>query len=115
MWVIETELDKILQMKAMDPSCINLDSYATRHMTPYFVLENQEDYNVPIIVGNNETLHSTHRGSLRINKVVFNDVLFVPGLMQTLISEPQLEMKGCRIVSEHGVRTVYKGDRIVLK
>ena len=35
--------------------------------------------------------------------------------MQTLISEPQLEMKGCRIVSEHGVRTVYKGDRIVLK
>ena len=50
----------------MDPSRINLDSYATRHMTPYFILENQEDYNVPIIVGNNETLHSTHIGSLRI-------------------------------------------------
>ena len=71
--VIETELDKILQMKAMDPSRINLDSYATRHMTPYFVLENQEVYNVPIIVGNNQTLHSPHRGSLSINKVVFTD------------------------------------------
>ena len=25
--------------------------------------------------------------------LVFRDVLFVPGLLQTLISEPQLEMK----------------------
>ena len=69
--VIETELDRILQMKAMDPSHINLDSYATRHMTPYFILEDQEEYKVPLIVGNNETLHSTHRGILHINKFVF--------------------------------------------
>ena len=32
------------------------------------------------------------------------------GLLQTLSSEPQLEMKGCRIVSEHGIRTVSRNE-----
>ena len=63
------------------------------------------------MVGNKDTLKSTHKGNLRFNNLVFTDVLFVPGLLQTLISEPQLEKKGCRIVSEKGVRTISKGGR----
>ena len=35
----------------------------------------------------------------------------MPGLLQTLISEPQLEKKGCRIVSEDGIRMVLRGDK----
>ena len=61
---------------------------------------------VNIMVGNKEMLKSTHSGTLRLGNIVFNDVLFVPGLLQTLISEPQMELKGCKIVSENGIRTV---------
>ena len=43
---------------------------------------------------------------MRLGNIAFSDVLFVPGLLQQLISEPQLEKRGCKIVSEHGVRTV---------
>jgi len=86
----------------------NLDSYCTRHMPPCFSLENAEAYEVNIMVGNKETLKSTHKGVMRLGNIAFQDVLFVPGLLQTLISEPQLEKRGCKIVSEHGIRTVYK-------
>ena len=55
---------------------------------------------VNIMVGNKELLKSTHSGSLRLGNIVFVNVFFVPGLLQTLISEPQMELKGCRIVSE---------------
>ena len=51
------------------------------------------------MVGNKEKLRSTHKGTMRLGNIAFTDVLFVPGLLQTLISEPQLEQKGCRIVS----------------
>ena len=90
---------------------INLDSYCTRHMTPCFSLESPEHYVVDIMVGNKEVLQSTHKGLLRLGNITFSDVLFVPGLLQTLISEPQLEKKGCRIVSEGGIRTVSKGGK----
>ena len=63
------------------------------------------------MVGNKKTLQSTHKGIMRLGNIAFNDVLFVPGLLQTLISEPQLEKRGCKIVSEHGIRTVSRnGD-----
>ena len=70
---------------------INLDSSCTRHMTPCFSLEDAERYEVDIMVGNKEILSSTHKGKMRLSNIAFQDVLFVPGLLQTLISEPQLE------------------------
>ena len=85
---------------------INLDSYCTRHMTPCFSLEDSVQYEVDIMVGNKEILRSTHKGTMRLGNIAFRDVLFVPGLLQTLISEAQLEKRGCKIVSEHGIRTV---------
>ena len=66
---------------------------------------------VNIMVGNKEILQSTHKGSLRLGHIVFQDVLFVPGLLQTLISEPQLELRGCKIVSERGVRTISRNGK----
>ena len=41
-----------------------------------------------------------------LGNIAFHYVLFVLGLLQTLISEPQLEKLGCKIVSEHGIRIV---------
>ena len=46
-----------------------------------------------------------------LENIAFSDVLFVPGLLQTLISEPQLEKQGCKLVSENGIRTVSKGGK----
>ena len=65
---------------------INLDSYCTRHMTPCFLLEQQQPCVVDIMVGNKEKLTSTHKGNMRLGNIVFSDVLFVPGLLQTLLS-----------------------------
>ena len=90
---------------------INLDSYCTRHMTPCYELEKQEPCVVDIMVGNKEKLKSTHKGILRLGNIVFTDVLYVPGLLQTLISQPQLELKGCKIVSEGGVRTISRNGQ----
>ena len=90
---------------------INLDSYCTRHMTPCYELRNPKPCVVNIMVGNKEMLKSTHLGSLQLGNIIFNDVLFVPGLLQTLISEPQMELKGCKIVSENGIRTVSRNGR----
>ena len=45
-----------------------------------------------------------------VNKVCY-EVLFVPGLLQTLISEPQLELKGCKIVSERDIRTISRNGK----
>ena len=98
--------EKVLAARQHSVYDINLDSYCTRHMTPCFTLENSEPYEVDLMVGNKETLRSTHKGVMRLGNIAFNDVLFVPGLLQTLISEPQLEKRGCKIVSEHGIRTV---------
>ena len=69
-------------------------------MTPCYELEKQEPCVVDIMVGNKEKPQSTHKGILHLGNIVFTDVLYVPGLLQTLISEPQLELKGCKIVSE---------------
>ena len=60
------------------------------------LIRNAEPCEVIIMVGNKDTLKSTHKGNLRFNNLVFMDVHFVPGLLQTLISEPQLEKKGCK-------------------
>ena len=90
---------------------INLDSYCTRHMTPCYELQNPKPCVVNIMVGNKEVLKSTHSGTLRLGNIIFNDVLFVPGLLQTLISEPQMELKGCKIVSENGIRTVSRNGK----
>ena len=60
------------------------------------------------MVGNKEMLKSTHSGSLRLGN------LFVPGLLQMLISEPQMELKGCKIVSENGIRTVSRNGKYLL-
>ena len=78
-------------------------------MTPCFSLEQAQPFQVDVMVGNKEVLKSTHKGMLWLGTISFYDVLFVPGLLQTLISEPQFEKKGCRIVSEHGIYTVSKG------
>ena len=64
-----------------------------------------------IMVGNKEKLCSTHKGIIRLENIAFSDMLFAPGLLQTLISEPQLEKKGCKIVSEHGIHMVSKGGK----
>ena len=90
---------------------INLDSYCTRHMTPCYELQNPKPCVVNIMVGNKEMLKSTHSGTLRLGNIVFNDVLFVPGL--TLISDPRMELnyKGCKIVSENGIRTVSRNGQ----
>ena len=89
--------ERVLAARQHSVYDINLDSYCTRHMTACFTLENPEPYEVDIMVGNKETLRSTHKGVMRLGN---------PGLLQTLISEPQLEKRGCKIVSEHGIRTV---------
>ena len=57
------------------------------------------------MVGNKQILYSMHIGNLRLGNIVFRSTLFVPGLMQTLLSEAQLERKGVKIVSEHGTRS----------
>ena len=82
-------------------------------MTPCHELQNQEPYVVNIMVENKGLFQSTRKGSLRLGNIVFDDVLFVPGLklLQTLISEPQLEMKGCKIVSEPGVQTISRDGK----
>ena len=109
--ILEPNEDKALVAAASPNFNINLDSYCTRHMTPCYELHNQEPCVVNIMVGNKELLQSTHKGSLRLGNIIFEDVLFVPGLLQTLISEPQLEIKGCKIVSEHGIRTISRNGK----
>ena len=108
MRVLDEPGESVLAARQHSIYDINLDSYCTRHMTPCFSLENAEAYEVNIVVGNKETLQSTHKGVMRLGNIAFQDVLFVPGLLQTLISEAQLEKRGCKIVSEHGIRTVSK-------
>ena len=99
MRVLDEPGESVLAARQHSVYDINLDSYCTRHMTPCFSLENAEAYEVNIMVGNKETLRSTHKGVMRLGNIAFQDVLFVPGLLQTLISEPQLEKRGCKIVS----------------
>ena len=94
-------------MGTIDPSQVNADSYCTRHMTPFYPLENKLPFRTPIMVGNKQILYSTHIGNLRLGNIVFKSALFVPGLMQTLLSEAQLERKGVKIVSENGIRSFY--------
>ena len=62
-------------------------------------------------MGNKEKLSFTHKGNMRLGNIVFSDILFVPGLLHTLLSEPQLELKGCKIVSEGGIRTISRGGK----
>ena len=83
-------------------------------MTPCFSLEDAERYEVDIMVGNKEILRSTYKGFMRLGSIAFNDVLFVPGLLQTLISKPQLEKRGCRILSEHGIVDCFCGRALFL-
>ena len=109
--VLNEHEDKALVATYESNLKINLDSYCTRHMTPCYELQDQEPCVVNIMVGNKEILQSTHKGSLRLGHIVFQDVLFVPGLLQTLISEPQLELRGCKIVSERGVRTISRNGK----
>ena len=76
-------------------------------MMPCYALENAEPWEVTTMVGNKDTLKSTHKGNLIFNNLVFTDVLFVTGLLQTLISklQVQLEKQGCKIVSKNGYET----------
>ena len=83
---------------------IKLNSYCTRHLAPCYELHHVKPCVVNIMVGNKEMLQSTHSGSLRLGNIVINDrikycfyiiqtyifedVLFVPGLLLTLISSP---------------------------
>ena len=85
---------------------INLDSSCMRNMVQCFAFEHAERCEVNIMVGNKETLRSTHKGIMRLGNIAFHDVLFVPSLLQLLISEPQFEKRGCKIMSENGIRTV---------
>ena len=88
MRVLDEPGESVLTARQHSIYDINLDSYCTRHMTPCFSLENAESYEVNIMVGNKGTLRSTHRGVMRLGNIAFNDVLFVPGLLQMLSSEP---------------------------
>ena len=90
---------------------INLDSYYTRHLTSYFSIELAQPFQIDVMAGNKEVLQCTHTGFYDWWNIVFSDMycMFVPGLLKMLISEPQLEKNGCRIVSEHGAWTVSKG------
>ena len=63
------------------------------------------------MVGNKEKLRSTHRGIVRLGNIAFSGVLFVPDLLQSLISGPQNEKKGWKIVSEHEICKVSKGGK----
>ena len=103
--------DRAMATGAISKFDINLDNYCTWHMTPCFLLEKPVPCIVDIVVENKERLQSMHKGNMRLGNLVFTDVLFVPGLLQTLISEPQLELKGCKIVSEKGVRTISRNGK----
>ena len=107
--------DRAMATGALSKFDINLDSYCTRHMTPCFLLEKPVPCVVDIVVGNKERLQSTHKGNMCLGNRVFTDVLFVPGLLQTLISEPQMELKGCKIVSGRGVRTISRNGKYLFR
>ena len=49
---------------------INLDSYCMRHMTPCFLLGQQQPCVVDIMVGNKEKLTSTHKGNMRLGNII---------------------------------------------
>ena len=91
---VVNDSDKARAAGSISKFDINLDSYCTRHMNPYFLLEQPKPCVVDIVVGNKEKLQSTHKGNMRLGNLVFTDVVFAPGLLQMLITEPQLELKG---------------------
>ena len=86
---------------------INLDSYCTRHMTPCFSLENAESYEVNIIVGNKETLRSTHRGVMRQATLLLMMYFLCLACCRHLSENHNWKNVAARkYISEHGIRTV---------
>ena len=51
-------------------------------------MEDKVTFVVEIKVGNKGKLFSTNKKNLRLGNIMFSDELFVPGQLQTLISEP---------------------------
>jgi hypothetical protein len=64
----------------------------------------------PVRFGNKSTLDATEIGRLKFNRFELSNVLKIEGLARNLISEGQLDAKGCVITTKGGTKTVYGPD-----
>jgi hypothetical protein len=86
-----------------------MDSGATEHMVGTGVLLcDTTSYRTPVKLGNKQTLMTSEKGTLKFGNFNLTGVLKIEGLSRNLISEGQLDSKGCKI--EHGRKTIYGPD-----
>ena len=88
-----------------------VDSGATEHMVGTgVVLHDAEQYRTPVRFGNQQTLMTSEVGTLKFGEFNLTNVLKIEGLSRNLISEGQLDSKGCKIETGRGRKTVYSPD-----
>ena len=94
---------------AKEAHTIHLDSCCTRQMTGFYNLA-QSTSCVRKVMGalKGKPAYSTEMGVLRLGDLSFSGALRVPGLLFTLISEPQLDQEGYEMRAANGKRSFYK-------
>ena len=98
---------------ARDEHSIHLDSCCTRHMTGFYDLTDAVQCSRRVLgaLRGGKPAYSTEMGTLALGGLRFSNALHVPGLLYTLISEPQLDREGYEMRSSGGKRCFYKdGD-----
>ena len=107
----DTDLD-VSEFVAMSKEAhtIHLDSCCTRHMTGFYNLS-QPTACVRKVMGalkGGKASYLTEMGVLKLGDLSFAGALHIPGLLYTLISEPQLDKEGYDMVASKGKRSFYK-------
>ena len=88
-----------------------VDSGATEHMVGSDVeLHDTVSIFAPVRFGNKSTLNTTVMGTLKFEKFKLTNVLKIEGLARNLISEGQLDAKGCVIDTQDGRKTIHGPD-----
>jgi hypothetical protein len=70
-------------------------------------LHDTKPMSVPVRFGNKSTLNATEVGTLKFEHFSLSNVSRIDGLARNLISEGQLDTKGCKIETKDGRKTIY--------
>lgn len=102
-----------------------VDSGASFHMTANFDwLSGYRtfDHPIAITVGNNETLYAVGEGTVtvdarvgkKMNRVIFHQVRYVPGVTDNLFSQGAADSKGIKITTSNGRMDIINGEEIMM-
>ena len=91
-----------------------LDGAATANMVETWVHLEQEQP-VDMVVNGLGKLRAVGKGNLVIQGVNLGEALRVPGLGINLISEGALQQQGCKIISRHNWRKIYKNGELLME